>query len=202
MSERAQKVLELLRILIGDLTLNPSPKFGEGREIWLRQATLAEHFGCSRTTIWRAIKQLKEAGLITDLNKRYLSRYKIYSVLLSPSPLGGEGDTHSVAGEVPVSKPKGPAQLAIDEIEEVMAQYGETWQKQHPYFGTHPRPTLRHWVGSTATLGKGFRLISGKSLPEWIEDCLNSRSTEQWAAQYALEQLALIRAAFKTGAGS
>ena len=99
-------------------------------------------------------------------------------------------------------KPKGPAQLAIDEIEEVMAQYGETWQKQHPYFGTHPRPTLRHWVGSTATLGKGFRLISGKSLPEWIEDCLNSRSTEQWAAQYALEQLALIRAAFKTGAGS
>ena len=44
---------------------------------------------------------------------------------------------------------------------------GETWQKQHPYFGTHPRPTLRHWVGSTATLGKGFRLISGKSLPEW-----------------------------------
>ncbi|MEI6791515.1 MAG: helix-turn-helix domain-containing protein, partial [Myxococcaceae bacterium] len=158
-------------------------------EIWLRQATLAEYFECSRTTIWRAIKQLKEANLITDLNKRYLGRYKTYSVAnRSPS------DTRSTPDLAPVSKPKGKAQLEIDEIEEVMAQYGETWQKQHPYFGTHPRPTLRHWVGSTATLGKGFRLIRGQSLSEWIEDCLNSRSTEQWAAEYAIEQLALMRA--------
>jgi len=57
------------------------------------------------------------------------------------------------------------------------------------------------WHTPKTTLGKGFRLISGKSLPEWIEDCLNSRSTEQWAAQYALEQLALIRAAQRLNAG-
>ena len=69
-SERAQKVLTLMRLL------SPLPLGG----VWIRQATLAEHFECSRTTIWRALKQLKEAGLIVDVNKRHEYRYKIYQV--------------------------------------------------------------------------------------------------------------------------
>ncbi|MEI6790330.1 MAG: helix-turn-helix domain-containing protein [Myxococcaceae bacterium] len=183
MSERAEKILQLLRILIQNET-----------EIWLRQASLADYFECSRTTIWRALKQLKEANLITDLNKRYLGRYKTYSVGEGPG-VRSSSDTHSTPDFVPVSKPKSAGQIERDEMEELLAQYGEIWQKQHPYFGSHTRPTLRSWVGTTARLGKGFRLMLGKSLPEWIEDCLNSRVTEHWAAEYACEQLALIRAA-------
>lgn len=71
-SPRAQKVLTLMRQVCHSL--------GGVAEIWIRQATLAEHFECSRTTIWRALNQLKEAGLIVDVNKRHEYRYKIYQV--------------------------------------------------------------------------------------------------------------------------
>ena len=130
-SERAQRVLDLLR------------KLANG-EIWIRQATLAEHFGCSRTTIWRCLKQLKEAGLIIDLNKRHEKRYKIYQI-------------------VPVFKTE------QEEIEELLVQWGNIWQKQYPYFGTPNRPTLRSWVWNMAKSGKFFRQIAGQNLQEWIE---------------------------------
>ncbi|MEI6791167.1 MAG: HTH domain-containing protein [Myxococcaceae bacterium] len=156
-SERAQKVLQLMKDLAG-----------EGLEIWIRQATLAEHFGCSRTTIWRAIKQLREAGLIIDLNKRHEHRYKIY--------------------QISVSKPK----TDQAEIEELLTQYEEIWQKGYPYFGTPKRPTLRKWVFDVALMGKPFRERMGQNLQEWVESCLNT--TENWAVEYANEQLALVRA--------
>ena len=70
-SQRAQKVLTLMRLL--------SPLPGE-EGVWIRQATLAEHFECSRTSIWRALGELKAAGLIVDVNKRHEYRYKIYQV--------------------------------------------------------------------------------------------------------------------------
>ena len=94
LSERAQKILENL----GDLTLNPSPPSGEGLEICIRQQTLAEQFNCSRRTIGRALKELKEAGLLIDLNQRHENRCKMY--LISPSLLGGEGPARSAGGEV------------------------------------------------------------------------------------------------------
>ena len=76
MSERTQKILDYLK----NLTLNPSPASGEGLEISIRQQTLAEHFNCSRRTIGRALKELKEAGLLIDLNKRAENRCKIYRI--------------------------------------------------------------------------------------------------------------------------
>lgn len=76
-SQRAQKVLTLMRQLCQHV--------GNFNELWIRQGTLAEHFECSRTSIWRALNQLKEAGLITDLNKRHEYRYKTYQV--SPPPV-------------------------------------------------------------------------------------------------------------------
>ena len=45
----------------------------------IRQASLAEELGCSRWSIGRALRRLKEAGFIEDLNKRdNKSRCKIY----------------------------------------------------------------------------------------------------------------------------
>lgn len=58
-------------------------------EIGIRQASLAELLGCSRTSIYRALKRLKEAGLISDTQKRHEQRYKIYRLEISPFEKGG-----------------------------------------------------------------------------------------------------------------
>ena len=65
MTERAKKILDYL---------------GEGREIWIRQQTLAEEFKCSRRTIGRCLKELKAAGFLKDLDKRHENRCKIYEI--------------------------------------------------------------------------------------------------------------------------
>ncbi|MEI6806633.1 MAG: HTH domain-containing protein [Myxococcaceae bacterium] len=73
MSERTQKILDYLRSQ-------------EKSELCIRQQTLAEHFNCSRRTIGRALKELKEAGLLTDLNKRDANRCKIYEIKIPLNP--------------------------------------------------------------------------------------------------------------------
>ena len=83
MSERAQKILTWLRSF-------PLPQ-GEGLVRTIRQQTLAEEFGCSRRTIGRALKELKEAGLLVDLNKRHENRCKLYQVKIPPCAEASEG---------------------------------------------------------------------------------------------------------------
>ncbi len=56
----------------------------------LHQATLAQQLGCSRWTIGRAIKRLKEEGLLVEIGRDKKTRCKTYA-LQAPSPLGGEG---------------------------------------------------------------------------------------------------------------
>jgi len=145
MSERTQKVLQLLR----DLSVTD--------QIWIRQATLAEHFGCSRTTIWRTLKQLKEAGLITDLNKRYQSRYKIYQV------------TQEV-------KPK---RALTPAVEAQWTNYGKDWSEFYEMLdGKSGRPTieecfykvaseLEHITNESELYSKIFRGI--RALPNFVE---------------------------------
>ncbi|MEI6806269.1 MAG: helix-turn-helix domain-containing protein [Myxococcaceae bacterium] len=71
MSIRAQKILTWMQEQI-------TPEFP------IRQQMLAELFGCSRRTIGRALKELKEANLLVDLNKRHENRCKIYLLTLTP----------------------------------------------------------------------------------------------------------------------
>ena len=68
LSSRAQAVLSWIK------ACNTS-------KVVLRQASLAAVLGCSRWTIGRALKCLKEAGLIVELSKRHESRCKIYSLV-------------------------------------------------------------------------------------------------------------------------
>lgn len=68
LSQRAQKILNNFC-----LPTSPSPQF-------IRQQTLAEQFGCSRRTIGRALKELKEAGLLVDLNKRHENRLSLIHI--------------------------------------------------------------------------------------------------------------------------
>lgn len=91
LSQRAQKILALLT--------PPFEKGGSGGILPIRQQSLAEEFNCSRRTIGRALKELKAAGLLIDLQKRHENRCKMYEVKipLNPPLLKGEeknGLTH------------------------------------------------------------------------------------------------------------
>lgn len=68
MSERASKILTWLQQQ-------------NTHELPIRQQTLADLFGCSRRSIGRALKELKEAGLLVDLNKRHENRCKLYRIV-------------------------------------------------------------------------------------------------------------------------
>ncbi|MEI6806026.1 MAG: helix-turn-helix domain-containing protein [Myxococcaceae bacterium] len=160
MSIRAQKILDYLK----NLTLNP---------IWIRQQTLAEEFKCSRRTIGRCLKELKEAGLLTDLNKRHDNRCKMY--LVSPSLLGGEGAARSVAGEV--LTPAAQHQLRL---------YGRTFSGLFKmYDGCSGRPTfedsfaevagkLKHVTDETELYTKIFEGF--RALPNLKETAISWRN--------------------------
>ena len=76
LSVRAQKILNSF-----SLPISPSPQF-------IRQQTLADELGCSRRTIGRALKELKEAGLLVDLNQRHENRCKLYEISPYAKALG------------------------------------------------------------------------------------------------------------------
>ncbi len=63
------------------------PLEGAQETFTLHQATLAQQLGCSRWTIGRAIKRLKEVGLLVETGRDKQSRCKTYA-LQAPSPQG------------------------------------------------------------------------------------------------------------------
>ncbi|MBL4818068.1 MAG: helix-turn-helix domain-containing protein [Deltaproteobacteria bacterium] len=67
-----------------DESKSPSPARGRGVKgmLCLRQQTLADKFGCSRRSIYRALKQLKEQGYLVETGKRE-NRCKVYQIVMS-----------------------------------------------------------------------------------------------------------------------
>ena len=122
LSERAQKIITWI---------------GDTKEIPIRQQTLAEEFGCSRRTIGRALKELKEAGLLVDLNKRHENRCKLYKV---SSLRGGVADVaiqpssgllRSTRNDKPT--PQGEQQLKLYRPTfEVNFRDWPDWEKYYP----------------------------------------------------------------------
>ena len=89
LSKRAEKVLEWVRRHPGldpgssKWRNNTGSRLG-GRddakpELSIRQKTLADLLGCSRRSIYRALKQLKEQGYLVETGKRE-RRCKVYTV--------------------------------------------------------------------------------------------------------------------------
>ncbi|MBL4818292.1 MAG: winged helix-turn-helix domain-containing protein, partial [Deltaproteobacteria bacterium] len=87
LSKRAEKVLEWVRRHPGlepgssKWRNNTGSRLG-GRddakpELPIRQQTLADLLGCSRRSIYRALKQLKEKGYLVETGKRE-KRCKVY----------------------------------------------------------------------------------------------------------------------------
>ena len=58
-------------------------------ELPIRQQSLADLFNCSRRTIGRALKELKDANLLKDLQKRHENRCKVYQIKI-PAPKNTE----------------------------------------------------------------------------------------------------------------
>ena len=54
-------------------------------ELAIRQASLAEELACSRWSIGRALRRLKEAELIVDLERRHENRCKLYRLVDLPA---------------------------------------------------------------------------------------------------------------------
>ncbi len=107
LSKRAQEVLTRFAARSTLSTRGEGPCHMEAEDvICIPQKELAKELGCSRWTIGRAIKKLKEAGLLAETGRDKQSRCKTYA-LQAPSPLGGEGlgvrspklDPGSVAGD-------------------------------------------------------------------------------------------------------
>ncbi|MBL4817869.1 MAG: winged helix-turn-helix domain-containing protein [Deltaproteobacteria bacterium] len=75
LSKRAKLVLGWIKrqAVIPDLIRDPA-------ELPIRQQTLADLLGCSRRSIYRALKQLKEQGYLKETGKRQ-KRCKVYGVL-------------------------------------------------------------------------------------------------------------------------
>ncbi len=86
LSKRAEQVLSLIPRPL----LRRVEKGSTAGEFMLYQSTLSQQLGCSRWTIGRAIKRLKEAGLLVEIGRDQQTRCKTYA-LQAPSPLGGEG---------------------------------------------------------------------------------------------------------------
>ncbi len=139
LSKRAEQVLSLIPRPL----LHQVEKGAGGEGFVLRQATLAQQLGCSRWTIGRAIKKLKEAGLLLETGRDKQSRCKTYA-LQAPSPLvergrgevsdtgprlGGRGD--KVRGEVFVHDKIPPAPLLQrGEIRAGFSVWGEIlWER-------------------------------------------------------------------------
>ncbi len=106
LSKRSQEVLTrfAMRSTLSTEWRGPLPNGGQDT-LCIPQKELAKQLGCSRWTIGRAIKKLKEAGLLQETGRDKQSRCKTYA-LQAPSPQGGEGlgvrfpklDPGSVAG--------------------------------------------------------------------------------------------------------
>lgn len=114
MSERAQKIYACLIL--------PSPQGGEGPGVRaVRQQTLADQLGCSRRSIGRALKELKEAGLLVDLNKRHQNRCKLYEIKIPLNPPFSNGEE------------KGEQQLKLyRQTFEAVFRKWPAWEKHYP----------------------------------------------------------------------
>ncbi|MEI6790164.1 MAG: helix-turn-helix domain-containing protein [Myxococcaceae bacterium] len=138
----------------------------ESSELWIRQATLAEQLRCSRRSIGRALQELIKAGLIMDLQKRHLSRYKIYQL------------NHLVQNYIQTSEtsPLAPKKLSKRELEDIKTQ-----QRVQALLQTLRTPVEEKELNSKAREMLGvwknawkekFPKLDGQSNRPYLESCV------------------------------
>ncbi len=160
-SKRATQVLTWMK----SFTLNPL-------EICIRQRELAEKLGCCRTTIWRAIKQLREAGLIQETGERR-HRCKVYELRST------EIDDNT------------------EDVGLLLQKYEEIWKQRYPFMNTYLPITLagrnlddKHWaVRMSRSL---LRTRYPGNLKSWIEATLASADKGYIGMQYRYDQGMLL----------
>ncbi|MEI6790820.1 MAG: helix-turn-helix domain-containing protein [Myxococcaceae bacterium] len=157
-------------------------------ELWIKQAALAEQLHCSRSSIGRALRVLIEAGFITDLKRRHLSRYKTYGLpnnhetgFLSPSPDSGEGlrvrspKTKRNEYQQEICTPI-PEENLKPRAKELWTTYKDIWRNQFSKLdGQSGRPYLEACVQKAANdLSDGMYGGKGCTQVEFIESWLKT----------------------------
>ena len=145
-------------------------------ELCIRQATLGYLFSCSKRTIGRALRELIEANLITDLNKRGDKRCKIYQIdFLSKK----------------------------EEAKELISEHGEDWGKCFAHLdGTDGKPT---WQACVEEAVQDTSRDPKTNLRIYVECCLVRHAEKHWVPptktreQLDQEKLAEIMKQCKVG---
>ena len=133
---------------------------------WVRQATLAEIFKCSKSTIGRTLRELKQAGLIIDTGKRHLGRFKIYEIgVVTPA-------VSQVEPEMTIEQLK-----VLTEHQQLMKEHGARWRNTYGYAldGKNRRPTIEFVV--ELALISLYRKNYCTDLLTWVEDWIKTNAS-------------------------
>ena len=112
------------------------------------QAVFAKDYGCSKTTIGRAIKELIKAGLLSDLGQRDVKRRKKYGLISPLCKRGVGGDFNSGTEEIPLNPPFAKGEILgayanteeeymetlseADQIVYITGKYVPLWEEANP----------------------------------------------------------------------
>ena len=155
------------------------------------QAVFAKDYGCSKTTIGRAIKELIRAGLLIDAGQRDKQRRKKYG-LNKPSSLrlrvheaGSNPDLIAASPEAPRNGEYLHPEIATEEqyleslpvnlqIDYVFGKYGPEWFEQlRDKFDDMAH--LRRKIAFFLMEGGGLRKTSKMDVKSWVESCLKPK---------------------------
>ena len=145
------------------------------------QAAFAKDYGCSKTTIGRAIQELIKAGLLVDMGQRDKQRRKKYGfkeenpqpILTSQNHALPEGDHRDVATEEEYLEIL-PVRLQIDYV---FGKYGAEWFEQlRDKFDDMAH--LRRKIAFFLTDAGGLRKTYKMDVKSWVESCLKPKREE------------------------
>ena len=141
----------------------------EKQTMWVRQATLAEQLKCSKSTVGRMLRVLKEAKLIVDTGKRHAGKYKIYELNQgNPLPILTSQNLPLPKGEG--NKPKVKA-AGDDVADKLLAQHGESWRRRYTLLdGKDGRHTLEAGVREASKYK--FWHKHSPTMYGWVEEWL------------------------------
>ena len=150
------------------------------------QAAFAKDYGCSKTTIGRAIKELIRAGLLVDIGERDMKRRKKYG--LNPAiqnPIEKTGLLRSARNDdLPIPDitteeeylESLPVNLQIDYL---FGKYGPDWFEQYRNQFDDMAHLRRKIVFYLVDAGR-FRKIYKADVKSWVESCLKPKDEGEY----------------------
>ena len=141
----------------------------EQKNVWVRQATLAEQLKCSKNTVGRMLRVLREAGLIVDTGKRHAGKFKIYELNQGSVVIETQKEPSLDLTKVKSPSPAGRGENNI--ADELLAQHGESWRRRFTLLdGKDGRHTLEAGVREASKYK--FWHKHSPTMYGWVEEWL------------------------------